>query len=246
MIQSFAGKNSQAQEAWIYGSSTSLTDELGIAISQCGLNAVPLLDKDHFIRKASMEGGRCAVVIFPTDSELNSSEFVLFLRYLLDKNSPVLLLIPREGCSEVKDILIDGGNEFFFSDAGVQEIKLRINLILARSRSVEEDILKVGPYVVDGKERKIILEGESLNLTPAEWLIAFTLFRNFGATVPRSEILAEILGRARAKSSEKSRSLDVLVCRLRRSLKLHRTNFEIMANYGFGYRLTGAPSGAFC
>lgn len=92
----------------------------------------------------------------------------------------------------------------------------------------------VGPYRVDKNNLTIFLGEEDLELSPLEYDLSSYLFSHPNQLLTRETLLVNVWGR---NAEEETRSVDALVSRLRKKLRLGpTTGWQITSLRSYGYR----------
>lgn len=141
-----------------------------------------------------------------------------------------------------------GANNFDFVLApfGLEEIKIRTQLLLNRSASattiaptmLDGEILAFGEYVFYCSEYRVFHRQKEMHLQRREYEIALGLFKNMNHLMTREKMHALLW---RDPVSMRSRALDVHVSKIRKKLNIKPENGLILsAIYGRGYQLRTA------
>jgi two-component system response regulator CpxR len=142
------------------------------------------------------------------------------LRQLRDSGSrtPVLMLTARGDDVDRIVGLEMGADDYLAKPFNPRELVARIKAIFRRTGDddVEEQTeLTVGPLRAVLKRREAFLDGTSLKLTNAEFVVLYTLMRSAGEVVSREALTRAALGRALLPDD---RSLDTHISNLRKKL----------------------------
>ena len=132
--------------------------------------------------------------------------------------SPVLMLTARGDDVDRIVGLEMGADDYLPKPFNPRELLARIKAILRRARDTgaeETTKLTVGPYTAHLKRREIVLDGQALKLTNAEFTILVTLMRSPGEVVSRDALTRAALGRQLLPDD---RSLDTHMSNLRKKL----------------------------
>ncbi|HEX2581407.1 MAG TPA: response regulator transcription factor [Dongiaceae bacterium] len=138
---------------------------------------------------------------------MNGLDFTRELRS--QSNVPVILLTARGEAEHRIDGLERGADDYLPKPFEPRELILRINAVLRRVTLAEqaEPIVQFGPFVFDIGQRRLMREGNIVELTPAEAAILALLARHANRVVGR-----DVFG-------QDSRSLDMHVTRIRRKIE---------------------------
>jgi len=149
----------------------------------------------------------------------------------------VLVLTSRIDELDVVNALAAGADDFMVKPFRPEELAARVNALLRRiGRSVSPDQpTMVGAYVLDPQGRSVKLRGEKIELTSKEYELVACLFGNVGKVLSRDALAMMAWG---AELGIESRSIDTLVYRVRRKMKLGPENgLRLASVYTLGYRL---------
>lgn len=145
--------------------------------------------------------------------------------------TPILLLTAR-GETQEKVLGLDAGaDDYLTKPFDLSELLARIRACTRRKGS--ENVLRMGPLVLDRSQRSARLDGHTLDLTPREFALLAYLMREAGRIVPRSELLSKIW---EANFDPSSNVIDVHVRNLREKLGARATMLETVR--GVGYRFS--------
>ena len=138
------------------------------------------------------------------------------------KNSdiPILMLTAR---GDVMDRIIGleiGADDYLAKPFEPRELVARIHNILKRfyppSQHTQDDVLQWHDLILDKRSHQASLKGDDLNLTSKEFELFLLLAENPDKVFNRDEIMNELSG---IDVDLFSRSIDILVSRLRQKLK---------------------------
>lgn len=152
---------------------------------------------------------------------------------------PIVMLTAR---GEVTDRIVGlelGADDYLPKPFEPRELVARIQNVLRRggSRSDVDGVLRYAGLVVNPDKRSAVLDGETLDLTTMEFQLLSLLAANPGKVYSRDDILNELRG---IDAQLFSRSVDILVSRLRNKLKdtAKQPRF-IKTVWGAGYTFVG-------
>jgi DNA-binding response OmpR family regulator len=101
------------------------------------------------------------------------------------------------------------------------------------------DAIEVEELRIDPRSVQAYVDGESVELTPTEFRLLYTLALEQGRVLTRDELLQRIWGR---RLTRRDRTVDVFVRKLREKIDFRtpRHNF-VHTRYGVGYKLEAQP-----
>ncbi len=155
--------------------------------------------------------------------------------------TPVLMLTARGDDVDRIVGLEMGADDYLSKPFNPRELLARVKAIMRRARDVapqERAELEVGPYEANLKRREVLLNGQVLKLTNAEFTILVTLMRSPGEVVSRDALTRAALGRQLLPDD---RSLDTHISNLRKKLSTNADQESpIRSIRGSGYVLIPA------
>ncbi|MBS1905770.1 MAG: response regulator transcription factor [Actinobacteria bacterium] len=150
---------------------------------------------------------------------------------------PILIATARSQVHERIRGLRAGADDFLVKPYDVQELLARIEAVTRRAQAIPGEIGPVGIDIdgvrIDLVARRVLVDGESVELTRKEFDIVAVLARYPGVAVPRERLIREVWN---TDWQSFARSLEVHVASIRR--KIGRPAL-IETVRGVGYRLTG-------
>jgi len=151
---------------------------------------------------------------------------------------PALILGYRCGDEELEAVFAAGADDYVSKPVHGRILAARVNALLRRAypdSGRDANCIKVGPYLIDIRQRAITLNGHTLDLTPREFDLASLLFRHVGQTMLRSQLCRLVWGR---NPDTQSRSLDTHISRLRHKLQIYPLHgVRLRTLYQLGYCL---------
>jgi len=156
----------------------------------------------------------------------------------LDKQTPLIFLTAKSLKEDRIEGFRIGGDDFVTKPFSMEELLLRIEAVLRRSRIRVDEPAAPSEFAVAGVRfdfpRRVLTVGTATyNLTPREAELLRLLLVHQGRVLPRAEALRRIWG---DDSYCNSRSMDVFVSHLRKYLR-DEPRVEILTVHGQGFRL---------
>jgi DNA-binding response OmpR family regulator len=164
-------------------------------------------------------------------------DLLRWIRGNLGREPAVLFLTNRVLEVDIVQALEAGADEYVVKPFRAFELAARVRALLRRTKGTEkgENIIVVGPYVIDTAQRSVSLHGKTIELTAREFDVAAYIFGNVGRVIYRDLLGKLAWGR---ELDGTSRTVDTHVYRLRRKLCLHPENgVRLSSIYTHGYRL---------
>ncbi|MDR1976704.1 MAG: response regulator transcription factor [Campylobacteraceae bacterium] len=153
-----------------------------------------------------------------------------------EKNDiPIIISSAR---SDVEDKVIGlsfGADDYLPKPYEPKELYARIMSVIRRYKKSDKEMEQKSSFTVSEDARTISFKGKELKLTQAEYEVLSTLIERIGCVVSRRDLIrfAPSLG-----DESESRSLDVLISRIRAKINDNSKNPEFLHSVrGIGYRL---------
>lgn len=168
--------------------------------------------------------------------DISGEEFLRWLRGERRDNTPAIFITSRDSEDDIVAGLAVGADDFIIKPVSQRVLMSRIEAVLRRSKPREsETSLDLPPYVVDGAHKRILLNGQALELTEKEFDLAAFMFHNLGRLLSRGHLLEAVWGR---NPDIATRTVDTHISRVRSKLQIKPENgFRLQPTYNFGYRL---------
>jgi DNA-binding response OmpR family regulator len=101
------------------------------------------------------------------------------------------------------------------------------------------EAIEIEELRIDTREVQAYVVGESVELTPTEFKLLYTLALDRGRVVTRDELLQKVWGR---RETHRDRTVDVFVRRLRQKIdRVASRHSFIQTRFGVGYKLEAEP-----
>lgn len=159
---------------------------------------------------------------------------------------PIIMLTARGDVTDRVVGLELGADDYMPKPFEPRELVARVQNVLRRTGTRDEreepNRLRFDDLEIDLERRTAQLQGSPLDLTTMEYQLLVLFARNPGRTFTRDEILNELRG---IDAQLFSRSVDILVSRLRQKLKdTTRQPRFIKTVWGTGYTFVGVGAGS--
>lgn len=146
---------------------------------------------------------------------------------------PIILLSARTDEDTVEAGFEAGADDYIKKPFSQRELMARIKAAL-REPLVRDEQLRVGPILALIDQRRILVDGQDVELKRREFDIFLYLIRNAGAVVSREKIIETL----RSGEDLDDRTVDSHLSHIRARLKRSNVNqVQILSVYGVGYRL---------
>jgi two-component system, OmpR family, phosphate regulon response regulator PhoB len=152
---------------------------------------------------------------------------------------PIVILTARGEPSERIRGLEIGADDYVTKPFSPRELILRIQAVLRRSRSPQNDVLEAGAFHVEKSKFEIRLEGRRLDLTTTEFKLLTLLIERRGHTQSRDRLLYHVWG---YQNPIDTRTVDTHIRRLREKLGEHAPRLETVRGQGYRFNAVLDPS----
>lgn len=146
---------------------------------------------------------------------------------------PILMITAKSDFDDKKMGFELGADDYMVKPLNIEELSLRIKVLLKRAQNVNERKIKVGKVVMDYDQLSFVRGDKVYKLAQKEFYLLYKLLSSPGMILSRQDIMEEIWG---LDNDSDYRTIDVHIKRLREKLK-DVTEFEIETVRGAGYRL---------
>lgn len=204
------------------------------------------------LKKESMEvleaqSGEEAIDIFKEDDEIqivlldvmmsgiDGFETLKIMR-TLKQDVGIIMLTARTSDHDKVMGLEFGADDYISKPFSPTELIARIKSLARRlnTHGHKDDILKSGIFQIDLNERKFLMEGKEIELTPKEFEILELFLSNKGISLSRDSILTAIWGK---NYHGDLKVVDVNIRRIRKKIELDPGRpIYLKTVWGYGYR----------
>jgi DNA-binding response OmpR family regulator len=150
--------------------------------------------------------------------------------------TPVLVLTARDSLSDRVTGLDAGADDYLIKPFAFAELLARVRALVRRGRVAEAPRLSVGDLEMDLVTRKVIRNGQPVELTVREFELLEYLVRYHGQVVSR-EALARDVWKETSRTTPLDNVIDVHIARLRRKVDLDQRVKMIHTVRGVGFML---------
>ncbi len=145
---------------------------------------------------------------------------------------PVIMLTARGRLEEKIMGLGLGADDYMAKPFSPKELMLRVRNLLRRTNPNQgSNVIESGPFSLDKNFLKLLLNGESIELTSTEFKLLLSMIESPGITQERGDLLKKVWGYG---DLIQTRTLDTHIKRLREKLGSHGNSIETVR--GVGYR----------
>jgi len=163
--------------------------------------------------------------------EMDGFELLEAIRYT-DKKTPVLMVTARGSYNDKFKGFNLGVDDYMVKPIDINELILRVNAILRRSKIANERRLIIGDTILDSDSFTVTTNGEAVTLPQKEFLLLFKLLSYPEHVFTRFELMDEIWG---YESESDEKTINVHISKLRSRYENNK-DFSIETLRGIGYK----------
>jgi DNA-binding response OmpR family regulator len=155
------------------------------------------------------------------------------------RHTPVLLMTPTTREHEAWSALEDCADDYVLKPIGIRELVARVRALVRRRRhfaavQAQTACVRCSHLTIDPERHHVQIDGDTLMLTKYEFRLLYILAGNAGVIFDRQALLSRIWG---SDTFVTTRSVDALVKRVRRKLRLAGHRGIVVTVRGVGYKL---------
>lgn len=145
---------------------------------------------------------------------------------------PVIFISDKSDIETKRKAFMSGADDYITKPYIPEELTLRVNALLRRSKIAESKIIRIGDLTLNADERSVLYKDEFITLTTREFNIIYKMLSNPKKTFSRTQLMNEFWS---ADSKSGTRTVDVYMTKLRDKFARCR-EFEILTVHGVGYK----------
>lgn len=200
-------------------------------LGQNGYDAVGCLGADEAYD--AMYGGEVFDMII-SDIMMPGTDGFEFAKTVreLDEDIPILFMTARDDFASKQRGFRAGIDDYMVKPVDLDEMLLRIEALLRRSKIAHARRIEIGSLVLDADEHTAYVNGEEVPLTVREFNIVYKLLSYPKKTFTRSQLMDEFWD---GDTTSGLRTVDVYITKLRNKFSGCK-DFEIVTVHGLGYK----------
>lgn len=166
-------------------------------------------------------------------SEDRPGEMDILRKLRLAKMRAPIVVITRAMTETARlKILQAGADDLIVNALSHEEVFMKIQNLIRRSRGFQESSLRIGSVEINMNAKKIFAKGVPVTLTKKEYQIAEILALRKGAVLSKEAILDHLYG---GLDEPNPKIIDVFICKIRKKLQSMGVDDFIETNWGRGY-----------
>lgn len=167
--------------------------------------------------------------------DVSGVDVLKWIRQNVSTTIPILFVTVRDSEDDIVFALKLGADDYMTKPARKHELLARVQALLRRAYpQTEVKALTVGPYEIDLGNSVVRRAGVEITLTPKEFMLTATLFRNVGRLLSRGHLQEAVWGR---NIELATRTIDTHISQVRKKLELTENGYRVVPIYNYGYRL---------
>lgn len=145
---------------------------------------------------------------------------------------PILIITAKSEIEDKKEGFLLGADDYMVKPIDIEEMILRIQVLLRRSKSASEKKIQIGDLLLNYNQLSVIKKDKVYNLAQKEFYLLYKLLSTPNTIFTRQELIEEVWG---LESDSDYRTVDVHIKRIREKMK-DVDEFEIVTIRGIGYK----------
>ena len=162
---------------------------------------------------------------------IDGYEFARTVREL-NQEIPILFVTAKDDFESKRKGFRAGIDDYMVKPIDLEELVLRIEALMRRSKIASSKKLEIGSLVLDADEHTAYVNDEEINLTVREFNLLYKLLSYPKKTFTRSQLMDEFWD---VDSASGPRVVDVYMTKIRDKFS-ECDNFEIVTVHGLGYK----------
>lgn len=182
----------------------------------------------------AISGDYAAVIVDLMLPEMNGITLIEHMR-VLKVETPILILSALSSVDDRVKGLQTGGDDYLVKPFAFTELLARIHALIRRTKPTDEvTVLRAGQLVLDLHRRKVVRNGECVELQPREFELLVYLMQNKGRVVSKTMIMENVWD---FNFDPQTNIVESRICRLRDKIDRSFEIKYIQTVRGVGYKL---------
>ena len=149
-----------------------------------------------------------------------------------DYKLPIFLITAKDSIQDKKEGFLLGADDYMVKPINIEELLLRVKVLLRRAESTNERKIKIGDLVLNYDQMSVTKKDKVYFLAQKEFMLLYKLLSTPNTIFTRQELIEEIWG---LESESDYRTVDVHIKRIRDKMQDVK-EFEIVSIRGVGYK----------
>lgn len=145
---------------------------------------------------------------------------------------PILLVTAKSTIEDKKMGFLLGADDYMVKPVDMEEMMLRIKVLLRRANEVNEKKIEIGELVLNYNQLSVEKNKKYYKLTQKEFYLLYKLLSTPNTIFTRQELIEDVWG---LENDSDYRTVDVHIKRIRKKMS-DITEFEIVSIRGIGYK----------
>ena len=129
---------------------------------------------------------------------------------------PILIITAKSEIEDKKEGFLLGADDYMVKPIDIEEMLLRIQVLLRRSKSASEKKIQIGDLLLNYNQLSVIKKDKVYNLAQKEFYLLYKLLSTPNTIFTRQELIEEVWG---LESDSDYRTVDVHIKRIREKIK---------------------------
>jgi DNA-binding response OmpR family regulator len=200
-----------------------------------------ILKKNNYNPLSACEGEQALKIMAHEHIDLILSDIMMpnmdgyeFTKLVRDYNAtiPILMITAKDSFEDMKQGFHTGTDDYMVKPVDVNEMLLRINALLRRSKIATENKIQFGNTNLIYDSLTVVYNDKEVLMSQKEFYVLYKLLSYPDKTFTRQHLMDQIWG---IDSESDERTIDVHINRIRDKLKDNQ-DFKILTVHGLGYK----------
>ncbi len=147
-------------------------------------------------------------------------------------NVPIMLVTAKSTIEDKKEGFLSGADDYMVKPINMEEMILRIKVLLRRAKGTSEQQIKIGNFTMDYKQLQVKYNNEEIIFKPKEFYLLYKLLSMPDTIYTRQDLIEEVWG---LENESDFRTVDVHIKRIREKIE-NVKEIDIRTIRGVGYK----------